>query len=434
MMIANLALLVLAVSAPATPPRTLTLDQALETARAQQPQLRQAAANTQASLARSDQALAPLLPQVGGNANYQRSTANFTSRPGTLPSQLSGGGGAESWNTFNYLNLGLSASQLLYDFGQSRSRWRSAQASAASQRDSEHSTLQQVLLGVRIAYFQARAAKGFVGVAQDTLANQEKHLVQTEGFVEAGTQAEIALAQSKTDVANAKVQLITAENAYETAKAQLNDAMGVEGPTDYDVADETQPPVQGEDGTTDALLAEALQARPELAALTNDVRAQELTLQATRAALGPSVNLSTGFTDAGEQFSNLTWNWSAAVGISIPLFQGGLTRAQIREAAFNLTAAKAQFDSERQLVRLEIEQARLAVRADKAALSAAGEALVNAQEQLRLAEGRYETGVGSIIELGDAQVALTGAGQQRVQAEYNLAQARAQLVKALGRD
>jgi outer membrane protein len=433
-MIANLALLVLAASAPATPPRTLTLDQALETARTNQPQLRQAAAGTQAAMARSDQAMASLLPQVAGSANYQRSTANFTSRPGSLPSQLSGGGSTQSWNTYNYFNLGLSASQLLYDFGQTRFRWRSAQASAAAQRDTEHSTLQQVLLGVRIAYFQARAAKGLVGVAKDTLANQDKHLEQTEGFVEAGTQAEIALAQSRTDVANARVQLITAENAYETAKAQLNDAMGVEGPTDYEVADETLPPVPGEDGTTDTLLGEALQSRPELAALANDVRSQELTLRSVRAALGPSVNLSTGFTDAGEQFSNLTWNWSAAVGISIPLFQGGFTRAQVRETEFNLTAAKAQYDAERQLVRLEIEQARLGVRAAKATLSAAGDALVNAQERLRLAEGRYETGVGSIIELGDAQVALTSAGQQKVQAEYNLAQARAQLVKALGRD
>jgi outer membrane protein len=434
MMIANLALLVLTASAPATPPRTLTLDQALETARAQQPQLRQAAANTQASLARSDAALAPLLPQVGGIADYQRSTANYVSRPGSLPGQLSGGGGTESWTTFNYFNLGLSASQLLYDFGQSRSRWRSAQASAAAQRDTEHSTLQQVLFGVRSAYFQARAAKGLVKVASDTLANQEKHLEQTEGFVEAGTQAEIALAQSKTDVANAKVQLITAENAYETAKAQLNNAVGVEGPTDYDVADETQPPVEGEDGTTDALLAEALQSRPELAALVNEVRAQELTLSAARGAFGPSVNLSTGFTDAGDQFSSLTWNWSAAVGISIPLFQGGLIRAQVREAEATLTSVKSQLEGLRQQVRLDIEQARLAVRATKATLSASGEALVNAQEQLRLAEGRYETGVGSIIELGDSQVALTSAGQQKVQAEYNLAQARAQLVKALGRD
>ncbi len=433
-MIANLALLVLAASAPATPPRTLTLDEALQTARTQQPQLRQAAANTQASIARSDEVLASLLPQVNGTANYQRSTANFTSRPGSLPSQLSGGGSTESWNTFNYFNLGLNASQLLYDFGQSRFRWRSAQASAASQRDSERSTLQQVLFGVRSAYFQARAAKGLVGVARDTLANQEKHLEQTQGFVEAGTQAEIALAQSKTNVANAKVQLITAENAYETAKAQLNNAMGAEGPTDYDVADETPPPVEAEDGGTDALLAEALQSRPELAALTNEVRAQELTLRAVRAAFGPSMNLSTGFTDAGEQFSNLTWNWSAAVTVSVPLFQGGFTRSQVRESEANLTAAKAQLETLRQQVRLEIEQARLAVRAAKATVLASGEALVNAQEQLRLAEGRYETGVGSIIELGDSQVALTSAGQQRVQAEYNLAQARAQLVKALGRD
>ncbi len=434
MMTTSLALLLLATSAQAVPPRTLTLDQALQTARAQQPQLRLAAANTQASLARADEALAPLLPQVGGTADYQRSTANFAARPGSVPSQFSGAGGGSSWNTFNYFNLGLSASQLIYDFGQSRSRWRSAQVSAAAQGDTERSALQQVLLGVRTAYFQARAAKGLVKVAGDTLANQEKHLEQTEGFVEAGTQAEIALAQSRTDVANAKVQLINAQNGYETAKAQLNNAMGVEGPTDYDVTDETQPPVQGEDGTTDTLLSEALQSRPELAALNNEVRAQELTLQAVRASLGPSVNLSTGFTDAGGQFSNLTWNWNAAVGVTVPIFQGGITRAQIRESEANLTSAKAQLDTERQAVRLEIEQARLAVRAAKAALSAAGDALVNAQEQLRLAEGRYETGVGSIIELGDSQVALTSAGQQKVQAEYNLAQARAQLVKALGRD
>jgi outer membrane protein len=433
-MIANLALLVLAAAAPAAPNRTLTLEEALQTARTSQPQLRQAAAGTQAAFARADESMASLLPQVSGSANYSRSTANFTSRPGSLPSQLSGGAGSSSWNTYNYFNLGLSANQLLYDFGQTRFHWRSAQASALSQRDTERATLQQVMFNVRIAYFQARAAKGLVGVAKDTLANQEKHLEQTQGFVEAGTQAEIALAQSKTDVANAKVQLITAENAYETAKAQLNDAMGVEGSTDYDVADETLPPVRGEEGTTDTLLAEALQARPELAALANEVRAQELTYRAVRASLGPSVGLSTGFTDAGEQFSNLTWNWSAAVGITIPLFQGGFTRAQMRESEANVSAAKAQLDTERQQVRLDIEQARLAVRAAQAALSAAGDALVNAQEQLRLAEGRYETGVGSIIELGDAQVALTSAGQQRVQAEYNLAQARAQLVKALGRD
>jgi outer membrane protein len=116
-----------------------------------------------------------------------------------------------------------------------------------------------------------------------------------------------------------------------------------------------------------------------------------------------------------------------------PIFQGFLTRGQVREAEANLAALEAQRDGLRQQVRLEVDQARLAVRAAKEALIAAGEALENAQVRLRLAEGRYQTGVGSVIELGDAQTALTNAAGQKVQAEYNLAQARAQLLKALGR-
>ena len=87
----------------------------------------------------------------------------------------------------------------------------------------------------------------------------------------------------------------------------------------------------------------------------------------------------------------------------------------------------------RQQVRLGVEQARLAVRAAKAALGAANEAEANAREQLRLAEGRYQAGVGSIIELGDAQVAATTAAAQKVQADYNVSTARAQLLNALGR-
>ncbi len=433
-MIANLAMIVLAAAAPAAPPRILSLDEALAAARAQQPQVRQAAATTEAALARVDESLAPMLPQVNGNANYQRATANYASRPGALPSQISGGGSSQSWATSNYFNFGLNASVLLYDFGQTRSRWRASQASASAQRADERATLEQVLFSVRTAYFQARAAKGLVTVARDTLANQQKHMDQTQGFVEVGTQAEIALAQAKTAVANADVALINAQNGYETAKAQLNQAMGVEGPTDFDVADETLPPVAGEDGSTDVLLDEAIKARPELAALADQVHAQELTLQALRGAYGPSVGASTGFSDAGVHMSSLTWNWNVALGVTVPIFQGGQTKAQVREAAANLAAVRAQADSARQLVRFEIEQARLAVRAAKAALKASGDALVNAQEQLRLAEGRYETGVGSIIELGDSQVALTSAAQQRVQADYNLSQARAGLLKALGRE
>ncbi len=430
---APLFLLALAAQAlAADQPRILTLDEALKTAETRQPQIRQAQASTAAAFARADESKASLLPSVSGSGAYQRSTANFTARPGSVPSQFSQSSGG-SWQTFNYFNLGLSASQLVYDFGATPARWRAAQATAESQHAGEHTTDQQVRYTVRSTYFAARADKELVTVARETLADQQKHLEQTQGFVDVGTQPEIALAESKTNVANAQVQLINAQNGYETAKALLNQAMGVEGPTDYDVADETLPPVDGEDQDTAPLLDEALKARPEFAVLTHQIRAQELTVRAVNGSLWPSLGASTGFTDAGEQVSNLAWNWSASVNLSVPLFQGGVTRAQIREAQANLSSLQAQADALRQQVRVDVEQARLGVRAAKASLVAAGDALVNAQEQLRLAEGRYEVGVGSIIELSDAQVALTTAAQQKVQAEYNLATARAQLLKALGR-
>ncbi len=432
MLLSGLVLSALA-AAPAPPARILTLDEALRTARARHPQVRQAAATTEAAAARTDEAFAPLLPQVSGSGSYQRTTANFTSRPGSLPGSVSSSAGGESWDTFNYFNLGISGSLLLTDFGQTKGRWRASQETLASQQASERTTMAQVLFAARSAFFQARAARGLVQVATETLANQQKHFEQTKGFVEVGTQAPIALAQAGTAVANARVQLITAENGYAVGKAQLNQTMGVEGPTDYDVADAPPLPVEGEEGGGESLLAEAIAARPELTVLLRQIRAQELTIRSVQGAYFPTLGLSTGFTDAGSSTGQLTWNWNALLSLSVPVFQGGQTRAQVREAKANLESLRAQADVQRQQVRFDVEQARLAVRAAKEALSASEEALASARDQLRLAEGRYETGVGSMLELSDAQVALTSAGQQKVQAEYGLAQARAQLLKALGR-
>jgi outer membrane protein len=106
---------------------------------------------------------------------------------------------------------------------------------------------------------------------------------------------------------------------------------------------------------------------------------------------------------------------------------------QVEESDSIVSSLEAQRDSLRQQVLLEVEQARLAVRAAKAALRAAGDALENASTRLKLAEGRYGMGLGSIIELDDAQVTLNHTAAQRVQAQYNLAIARAQLLRALGR-
>jgi outer membrane protein len=339
-----------------------------------------------------------------------------------------------SFTTYDYWNFGVSASQVIYDFGQARGRWHAAEATAEGQQQTARATRLSTVLNVRTAYFQARAQKSLVAVSRETLANQERHLEQIKGFVELGARPAIDLAQARTDVANAKVQVIGAENAYATAKAQLNQAMGQPQRTDYDVADETLAPLIEEDQTLEALEQIAIGARPELVALSKQVQAQELQLRAARGAYGPTLGASTGITDNGRQLDNLVWNWNVQVSLNWSIFQGMLVPAQVREAEANLLAVKAQRDGTENQLRLEVEQARLAVRSTKASLEAVEEALVNARERLRLAEGRYQTGAGSVIELADAQIATANAAAQRVAADYNLASARAQLMKALGRE
>jgi len=120
---------------------------------------------------------------------------------------------------------------------------------------------------------------------------------------------------------------------------------------------------------------------------------------------------------------NLTWN----------LNQGGLTNGRVHEAEGNLGFAAAQLDVLRQQVRVDVDQALLAIRAAKAALASARRALLAARQRLSLAEGRYQNGSGSVIELGDAQIAASNAAAQVVQTDYQLATARAQLLFALGR-
>src|SRR5262249_51096681 len=158
---------------------------------------------------------------------------------------------------------------------------------------------------VRAAYFQARSQKSLITVAQETLANFGRHLTQIEGFVELGTRPQIDLAQAKTDVANAKVQVITAENNYASAKAQLNQAMGVAQSTDYDVTDDSLPPVSDEDQPTDALVQSAVATRPEVGQFMKQIEAQEQLVRSARGNYAPSLGASTAVNDAGRSIDNL---------------------------------------------------------------------------------------------------------------------------------
>jgi outer membrane protein len=428
-----LALAAVSLAAPARAARVLTLEEALRVAREQQPSLRQAEAAAAAARARVRGARAPLLPQVTGTAGYQRTTGNFAPRPGLT---LGGGAAAPdpSFETFDYFQFGLTVSQHVYDFGQTLGRYDAAKASAAARGHEVRAAAADVSLGVTAAFFDARARRALVRVAEESLANQDRHLEQIEAFVAAGTRPIIDLAQARADRANAVVRLVGAQTAYEAARARLGRAMGVVEPGEpYEVADDALPPVEGEERATAELLRAALEARPEAAALAEDIRAAEERARSILGRWGPTIGVSTGLTEVGMALDDLTWNWNVGVTLTWPLFEGLAMDAAEEEALADLDGLRARAEGLRQQIRLQLEEARLGVLAAGAMVTAAGEALAAARERLRLAEGRYESGVGNVIELGDAQLALTDAEAQVVQAHYDLSTARARLLWALGR-
>jgi outer membrane protein len=424
--------------------KLLTLQQAIETARTHAPAIQAAYAQRDAADARRLRSQSALLPSLTGSANYLRTQANLIPRPGStnIPKTTTDANGNATsipahvdhnnkfWNSFQF---GLTASVLLYDFNGSIDRFRSAKEAREAALDRAKAAELTADLNVRTAFFQARATRALIEVARETVSNNQRHLEQIQAFVSVGTRPEIDLAQVRTDLANARVSLVQAENDYAIAKLTLQRYMGLEGDVDFEVSDERIAPLQDEGAELDALLKRALVDRPDVTALTRDLRAYELTEAGAKGGFGPSVTGTTQVTAGGIELGDIRYNIAAGVGLSWPLLSGGSTLADIREARANQAVTQANIADIHLSVRLQIEQARLGLVAAIAANEAAAEALENARLQHRLAEGRYDAGVGNVIELGDAQVALTSAEAQAVQADYNISSARAQLLNALGR-
>jgi outer membrane protein len=410
---------------------SLTLSQAEAEALRHQPAVLQARGQTAAAEGRIEEARSGYLPQATLTGTYQRITGNFAQRPGQLP----GGNAAAlsvSTRTFNFYNFNVVGSQLIYDFGQTSHRWDAAEASRDASAASQESVNQQALLSVRRAYLLARAQRELVDVAADTVRNQEKHMQQIQGFVKVGIRPEIDLAQVRTALANAQVQLIGTQNNLAVSMAQLNQAMGLPAEVPHELADSEMPPVPGEDAPAGQLAEDAQRTRPEIAVAQQQRRAQELTVRSLEGGYLPSLSLIAGASEVGTEISNLVPNWYGGLAITWPFLLGGLTRGQVHEAKGTLAALDAQEQATRLQVRVDVVNARVAITAAKSSITAAGEALASAGDQLHLAEARYATGLGSVIELDDSQLAFTNARAQEVQARYGLSSARAQLVTAMG--
>lgn len=418
----------------------LRLADAIEIGLKNQPAVKQAHAQTTAAQARADQAGAPLLPQLTLVASYQRRYGSAivpgavpgggTTSPGGVPTNVASTTDKSGIDIFTF---GGSATQLIWDFNQVRGRARAADRLAMSAEEQERVAAYVTTANIRRNFFVAREQKALIKVAADTRANVQRHLEQTRGFVNVGLQPDIALARAETDLANADVTLVNAQNNYEIAKTSLASSIGDPASAALEIADDEIGMVEGEDQPIETLVTRAMTARPEVRALDRQSESLNLTIRALRGGYGPSLSASAGASETGTALDRLGPAWNVGMTLSWPVFQGGLTRAQVREAEANVQVTLAQLEAQRLQIRIDVQQAALSLRAVKVSQAATERAAVNAREQLRLAQGRFAQGVGNAIELGDAQVAMTNAETQLVQARFNLSAARANLLAALGR-
>ena len=414
----------------ATPGKlTLTMARAVELAEQTQPTLRIARAAVEAAQGRVDSARVPERPVLNLGAQISASSDSRGSCDATLTRQC-GGFFSGSYGT----GLSASASWRIYDFGLTAANVRAAEASAAASGSGVSVTTLDVRRDVELAYLSALAAQRLTIVADATVKSEASHLDQAKRFVAAQAKDPIEVAQAQARFANAKSAFSTAQSNEAVALANLRAAIGWIDPTRAPAVAPSWPtPADEQPPELASLVSSARRYRPEIVQYDQQIAAADATLTAAHAERRPilSANAS-ALWGPGEGNWSPQPAWSATLALTWALYDGGRAHADQRIANANMSSAIASRDALLVSLTSALEASRAQIVANRANVDASNEAITAAQAQLRLADARYTQGLGSQIELADAQTAVTTASGNLIRAQLALADAWATLRRATG--
>lgn len=410
---------------PTVAGRVLTLDECVAIALRIQPNIRARLGDYAAARFRVDQALAPLLPQASGawTATRTRSTVLSTSPVTgvTTKSPLD--------RTMDQtMAANVTVSQLLFDFGQSFAATEAARKLSEVALEDVELQRQLIVDQVKEAYTNILFAQRLIRVAEQSLERANLNLRSAKGFFEVGTRPKSDVARAEVDVANARVDLIRGRNAERQARAALNTAMAIEVDAPTQVQDNlAYTPVVL---SPRVLREEAVRLRPEMRQARLRLEAAQATERQTFRNFFPTVSGSGTYGATTSEFNEA---WSLGLSLNWVLYDGGGRVGKWREAKANAEAAEARVRAQELDIQRQVEQAQLAVAEADERIQAAQVAVASAQENFRLAQGRFDAGVGTILELTDAQLALTQSQNTEAQAlsDYRIALYRLDL--AVGR-
>ena len=411
------------------PARDLSLAEAIALAAQQNQQLRIAAFEVAIARSQLAQARAGGAPMVNAQASYTRTQAQG-------PTTISLGPDvtveipAPSPNLYD---VRLVLQYPLYSGGRIEAQIALAEANVKGAEAALERVKQQVIFSVRQAYFQLLLAQSGLEVVDRSVAQAAENLRVARARVAAGASPRFDEVQADVAVAQARQSQVRSRNAIAQATQGLNALINLPLNTPLRLRDAlTVRPV----GTpVDALIARALEARPEFAELRARQAAAQAGIALAESGAKPTVALSSAasYGNAGSLFSTgASSNWSITLAATLNLYDGGLTKERINEVRLRLEELRAAEAQQRQAVELEVRQAFLNLQSVAEELVGADAVVTQAAEALRIANVRFQSGVGTNLEVLTAQTTASQAEAARVQALFNYNVARATLEHAVG--
>lgn len=280
-------------------------------------------------------------------------------------------------------------------------------------------------------YFKMLQADNMQKLSAESVTRLEDHLKNVQAQYDVGVVAKVDVLRSQVELANAKQTLIQAENSYQVAEANMNKIVGL--PMDTTLQLDNLLVYNAYDQNMDDCLAYAAEHRPELMQAKYGVDAAKGALMVARSGHMPQVAAS-----ATQQWSDSNWpgddngKWGVGVNVSLNVFDTGVTLSKIHGAEADLKKAEETYRDTVNAVNLDVRSNYLGLREAEKRISTTKLAVEQADEDYRIAQLRYMSGVGTNTDVLDAQVALTQAKTNYTQALYDYNTSKTALETSIG--
>lgn len=291
-------------------------------------------------------------------------------------------------------------------------------------------TRQSLILDTITAYFALLQSHNALDLARQSYEQMQAHIKNAALNYDNGIVAKSDVLRAEVELAAAEQNLAKAENNVELAKTTLCNIMGVDLHTDFRVNNTLSATYPLQD--LDRYLATARQVRPELAAMNAQVGGAKAAITSAQSGNLPTLNLTGAYDWKGNAFPPGDASWSIMLTANWNAFDGGITASRETQAQKNLSITQSQ---RRQLIdniTLEVTQAYFNVQDAAKRLATAQKAATKADEDFRIAQLRYKSGLSTNVEVLDSHVAFLNAKNNLIQTQFDYHTSYARLLKAAG--